>query len=942
MVSTNVFANNYTSEIFSSQESCNTQKDKNDTLYPNFSRSECTQSKSWDFYYNICDTNYCVTSQDSSKLVENKEKELYQYDSSSMTVASSDYKLDDATSEKLKNLAEWLETRFQKMSEWDLEKWNENFIGVLDKLAERSKNNDKNLALIDGIKNQIWIVLTKQKAENDLCKNQYWIGWKEASFFFESDNMITWIEWNKKHTLACEFKEVIKKPIIIIEDKIDITKPIKDLYRATAQKYSTEQNYRYQEIDMCTQEFGTNWQISSESTIDAYKILYNTYWIETSGENKYWNWKKLITTSLGKSFHKACVKNTLGTIEDKKPEIIDVYKPKPITDEYDEESKNPVDIEIKEKEIDITEPIQGLYRATTKKYLTSESYLNTGIDKCQLEFWLDWEEAKYTYADPFIMLYNRYNIKTRTYSSKYWDWKKLIPSPANESFHTACVKNTLDAIVDDKYRITQWKYRWNILRDWDICKSEYWDDWKISKNKTAYTKSFAQHSKTYPNLLAWALYPNDGQNDCGGHHSNNSWNGTVHRVDNTSRQVNSCSYNPEKKVGSAKGNQHFVCEKETKSTADITPIVQGLYKTTVNQYSYKEAYWSDFDYCKVEYGRDWKRNTKSIDANIMLYSKYKVYTWIEWGKVWNWQKSVNSSGSSNHIACIEDIYNYVNENYKDILTSATPKEIEDYMYKLEQEILSKIRETKDFVFIDDGFAITQKRYYWNQIYTEKWVCPLWYELQKNRVIWSKKIQYNRYYAEILWKYVEKNRYKFYTKNATSDKIIIPFRTWSKWDEQYVAGNSLDTIKKESQEKVFEWYNINLWNPSKFMKNSNWVIENNNYLYHGNGSWNGSYEWPSVTVWTLLPALCVNNNIDLNSSSTSNKNIKTFKIFNKIEKKLMINDKKDAGRWPIFFAYEMAKVTWFFNYTNYNWFKNVEYFLPINTGNTLWFIKKIHY
>jgi uncharacterized membrane protein len=64
----------------------------------------------------------------------------------------------------------------------------------------------------------------------------------------------------------------------------------------------------------------------------------------------------------------------------------------------------------------------------------------------------------------------------------------------------------------------------------------------------------------------------------------------VHRVDNTSRQVNSCSYDSEKRTKDAKYNQHFVCEKEKKSTADISAIVQGLYKITVNQYSYKEAY----------------------------------------------------------------------------------------------------------------------------------------------------------------------------------------------------------------------------------------------------------------------------------------------------------------------------------------------------------------
>jgi hypothetical protein len=90
-----------------------------------------------------------------------------------MTITSSDYKIDDATSEKLKSLAEGLESRFQKMSEADLEKWNENFASVVEKLADKSINNEKNLALIDGIQKQIAIVIKKQQEENDLCKNQY-------------------------------------------------------------------------------------------------------------------------------------------------------------------------------------------------------------------------------------------------------------------------------------------------------------------------------------------------------------------------------------------------------------------------------------------------------------------------------------------------------------------------------------------------------------------------------------------------------------------------------------------------------------------------------------------------------------------------------------------------------------------------------------------------
>jgi hypothetical protein len=35
------------------------------------------------------------------------------------------------------------------MSEKDLEKWNKNFLNILNQLAEKSSNNYKNLALIE-------------------------------------------------------------------------------------------------------------------------------------------------------------------------------------------------------------------------------------------------------------------------------------------------------------------------------------------------------------------------------------------------------------------------------------------------------------------------------------------------------------------------------------------------------------------------------------------------------------------------------------------------------------------------------------------------------------------------------------------------------------------------------------------------------------------------
>jgi hypothetical protein len=59
------------------------------------------------------------------------------------------------------------------MSQSDLEQWNDNFLRVIEKLSEKSKNNEKNIALIKGIKQEVQLVIEKQKQENDLCKNQY-------------------------------------------------------------------------------------------------------------------------------------------------------------------------------------------------------------------------------------------------------------------------------------------------------------------------------------------------------------------------------------------------------------------------------------------------------------------------------------------------------------------------------------------------------------------------------------------------------------------------------------------------------------------------------------------------------------------------------------------------------------------------------------------------
>jgi hypothetical protein len=52
------------------------------------------------------------------------------------------------------------------------------------------------------------------------------------------------------------------------------------------------------------------------------------------------------------------------------------------------------------------------------------------------------------------MLYSKYNIETSGYT-QYWNGDKLILTPKEMLLHKACVKNKLDTIINDKYRITQ-------------------------------------------------------------------------------------------------------------------------------------------------------------------------------------------------------------------------------------------------------------------------------------------------------------------------------------------------------------------------------------------------------------------------------------------------------------------------------------------------------
>lgn len=216
-------ANTYTSEIFSSLSSCESQKEKNNSLYPNFYRSNCVESSQGKFHYNICDTNYCVATVNKKKLVEAKDPGVYDYDNNIWSKYTTDYQLDEKTQQHIEKIANKLEKRFQKMSVSDLDKWNDNFINVIDKLSERSKNSKKNLALLQWVKKEVNSVVEKQKKENNLCKEQYGEGWKEAKIFDIEAKTVEWIQWNMKYTLACEYNE---PKIVLPKEKDDEDEPL--------------------------------------------------------------------------------------------------------------------------------------------------------------------------------------------------------------------------------------------------------------------------------------------------------------------------------------------------------------------------------------------------------------------------------------------------------------------------------------------------------------------------------------------------------------------------------------------------------------------------------------------------------------------------------------------------------------------------------------------
>ncbi|MGB2111406.1 MAG: hypothetical protein ACPHY8_06400 [Patescibacteria group bacterium] len=58
----------------------------------------------------------------------------------------------------------------------------------------------------------------------------------------------------------------------------------------------------------------------------------------------------------------------------------------------------------------------------------------------------------------------------------------------------------------------------------------------------------------------------------------------------------------------------------------------------------------------------------------------------------------------------------------DLLEKTSKQDLHNFFKTAEVEIKSKIRETNDYIYFNETYAITKKKYYGNQIYSTR-VCP---------------------------------------------------------------------------------------------------------------------------------------------------------------------------------------------------------------------------
>jgi len=265
------------------------------------------------------------------------------------------------------------------------------------------------------------------------------------------------------------------------------------------------------------------------------------------------------------------------------------------------------------------------------------------------------------------------------------------------------------------------------------------------------------------------------------------------------------------------------------------------------------------------------------------------------------------------------------ENYFQYLQEVSKQDIYDFFKKAEAEIQSKIKESWDFVYFNDNYALTKKMYYWNQIYSSRVcpnnaqmcsngeeissICPVWYKLEHDT------INYNAYERQLIGYYLNNNKAKYFQHNNPkgvlgNNLIATPVWVWDKFDEYYVRKVDLEKIKKESQTKTFMTREFVFSNPGHSLKRIN---EYNKYHYWTD--YGSSYK-----VGTKMPALCEKKNGNINTPNDKYLYNKNLSWVLNISKEIIIKDAQREGAQPLMLSYAYLKLQWFFS-----WDKT--YFMP---------------
>ena len=87
-------------------------------------------------------------------------------------------------------------------------------------------------------------------------------------------------------------------------------------------------------------------------------------------------------------------------------------------------------------------------------------------------------------------------------------------------------------------------------------------------------------------------------------------------------------------------------------------------------------------------------------------------------------------------------------------------------------------------------------------------------------------------------------------------------------------------------------------------------------------------WSSYPVWTLLPALCVNKQAEINTGNNKNKVHQDFKWIKTITDAVYMNESDVEWSSWIFYTYGKMIALWFFEKSSKHKVIDQQFFLPI--------------